>query len=150
LNDGKLTGGKFIIDTTSIKVLDVTDPVTNAQLAGHLASNDFFASEQYSEALFVITSAEPGENNTYNIHGDLTIKGITHPIIFNARLNISDNLLIASGKIIVDRTLYGMRFRSGNFFRDLGDALIYDEFELNISISAKAVSESTLANQTLN
>ena len=38
LNDGKLTGGKFVIDTTSIKILDVTDPTTNAQFAGHLAS----------------------------------------------------------------------------------------------------------------
>jgi len=28
LNDGKLTGGKFVIDTTSIKILDVTDPAT--------------------------------------------------------------------------------------------------------------------------
>jgi polyisoprenoid-binding protein YceI len=150
LNDGRLTDGRFVVDTASIKILDVTDPVTNAQFAGHLASNDFFASEQYPEALFVITSMEPTGNNNYNINGDLTIKGITHPIIFSATLNISDNVLIASGKIIVDRTLYGMRFRSGNFFKDLGDALIYDEFELNVSINAKAVSESILANQTLN
>jgi len=149
-NDGKLTGGKFIIDTTSIKVLDVTDPVTNAQFAGHLASNDFFASEQYPEALFVITSVEPTGNNNYNINGDLTIKGITHPILFNATLNISDNVLIASGKIIIDRTLYGMKFRSGNFFKNLGDALIYDEFELNVRITAKTVSESIVAINTLN
>jgi len=41
LTDGKLTGGKFVIDTTSIKILDITDPATNAQFAGHLASDDF-------------------------------------------------------------------------------------------------------------
>ena len=58
LNDGKLAGGKFVIDTTSIKILDITDPATNAQFAGHLASEDFFASEKYPEALFVVTSAE--------------------------------------------------------------------------------------------
>ncbi|WP_315815061.1 hypothetical protein [Paraflavitalea speifideaquila] len=39
--DGQLTGGHFIADTTSIIVLDVTDPATNAQFAGHLASDDF-------------------------------------------------------------------------------------------------------------
>ena len=150
LNDGRLTGGKFAVDTTSIKILDVTDPTTNAQFAGLLASDDFFASEQYPEALFVITSAKPTENNNYNINGDLTIKGITHPIIFNATLNISDNVLIASGKLIIDRTLYGMKFRSGNFFKNLGDALIYDEFELNVRITAKAVSELAVASQTLN
>ena len=38
LNDDKLTGGKFIVDTTSIKILDIMDPATNAQFAGHLAS----------------------------------------------------------------------------------------------------------------
>ena len=47
LNNGQLVGGEFTIDTTSIKILDVTDPATNAQFAGHLASPDFFASEQY-------------------------------------------------------------------------------------------------------
>ena len=56
-------------------------------------------------------------------------------------LNVSDNTLNASGKIIVDRTRYGMKFRSGNFFKDLGDTLIYNDFELNVSITAKAISE---------
>lgn len=36
LTDGQLAGGEFTIDTTSIKILDVTDPATNAQFAGHL------------------------------------------------------------------------------------------------------------------
>src|SRR6266404_6824957 len=140
LNDGKLVSGKFIIDTTSIKILDVTDPATNAQFAGHLASDDFFSSEQFPEAEFVIISATLIEKNAYNISGDLTIKSITHPIVFDAVLNIGDTLT-ASGKIIVDRTRYGMKFRSGNFFKDLGDALIYNDFELNVSITAKTISE---------
>ena len=143
LNDGKLTGGNFIVDTTSIKVLDVTDPLTNAQFAGHLASEDFFASEQYPEALFLITSAEPGRNNIYNINGNLTIKGITRPVIFSATLNISGDTLTASGKIIIDRTHYGIKFRSGNFFQDLGDTLIYNDFDLNVSITSKAVAEES-------
>ena len=66
LNDGRLVSGKFIIDTTSIKILDVTDPATNAQFAGHLASDDFFSSEQFPKAEFVITSATLIEKNTYN------------------------------------------------------------------------------------
>jgi len=145
LNSGKLIGGKFVVNTTSIKILDITDPMTNAQFAGHLASDDFFASEQYPEAKFVITSAEPSRNNSYNITGDLTIKGITHSILFNASLNISDGMLLATGKIIVDRTQYGMKFRSGNFFKNLGDTLIYNHFDLNVSITAKPVSEPVLA-----
>src|SRR5476649_673482 len=77
LNDGKLSGGKFVIDTTSIKILDVTDPATNAQFAGHLASDDFFSIEKYPEATLKITSV-----SGKHLEGSLTIKGITHPISF--------------------------------------------------------------------
>src|SRR5690349_10672922 len=55
VNGGQMTGGNFSIDTTSIKILDITDPATNAQFAGHLFSEDFFATERYPEATFVIT-----------------------------------------------------------------------------------------------
>lgn len=130
--EGKLAGGRFVIDTTSIKVLDVTDPATNEQFAGHLASDDFFASGQYPEAVFQITAV-----NNNHIEGDLTIKGITHPIGFDAIVAVAGNTLKAAGKIVVDRTLYGIKFRSGNFFQNLGDTLIYNDFDLNVTLTAK-------------
>ncbi|WDF78683.1 YceI family protein [Mucilaginibacter sp. KACC 22773] len=133
LNDGKLAGGKFTIDTTSIKILDVTDPATNAQFAGHLASDDFFSIEKYPEATLHITSVSGN-----HVEGDLTIKGITHPVGFDAAININGNLLTTTGKLVIDRTKYGIKFRSGNFFKDLGDTLIYNDFELNVNVTAKA------------
>ena len=133
LNDGKLTGGKFVIDTTSIKILDITDPVTNAQFAGHLASDDFFSTEKYPEATLKITSVSGN-----HVEGNLTIKGITHPVSFDAAVNVNSDVLIATGKMVIDRTKYGMKFRSGNFFKDLGDTLIYNDFELNVNVTAKA------------
>lgn len=140
VNDGKLTGGKFVIDTTSIKILDVTDPATNAQFSGHLASDDFFSTEKYPEAILEITSVSGN-----HVEGDLTIKGITHPVDFDVAININGELLTASGKLIIDRTKYGIKFRSGNFFKDLGDTLIYNDFELNVTVTAKAALTSTLA-----
>jgi polyisoprenoid-binding protein YceI len=134
LTDGSLTGGKFTIDTRSIKILDVTDPATNVQFAGHLASDDFFSSERYPEAVFEI-----GSVNNNHIEGNLTIRGITKPIGFDAVVNLAGDTLTASGKVVVDRTLYGMKFRSGNFFKDLGDTLIYNDFNLDVNITAKAV-----------
>jgi polyisoprenoid-binding protein YceI len=134
LSDGKLTGGKFVIDTASIKILDITDPATNAQFAGHLASDDFFSTEKYPESTLKIKAV-----SDKTIEGDLTIKGITHPVAFDAAVNVNGDSLIATGKLIIDRTKYGMKFRSGNFFKDLGDTLIYNEFELNVSLTAKAV-----------
>jgi polyisoprenoid-binding protein YceI len=134
LTNGKLTEGKFIIDTTSIKILDITDPATNAQFAGHLASDDFFSIEKHPEASLKITSVSGN-----HVEGNLTIKGITHPVAFDAVVNVNSNTLTATGKLVVDRTKYEMRFRSGNFFKDLGDTLIYNDFELNVSVTAKAV-----------
>ncbi len=145
LSDSQLLSGTFVVDTTSIKVLDITDAATNAQFAGHLASDDFFGSEHHPEALFRITSAELVDNKSYRINGNLTIKGITHPNVFNASLSTDGNTLSATGKIVVDRTKYDMKFRSGNFFQNLGDNLIYNEFELKVNLVAKQVNELALA-----
>lgn len=114
LNEGKLTAGKFIVDTTSITVLDITDPATNAQLAGHLISGDFFASTEYPEAVFEITTVK---NN--HIEGDLIIKGIRCTIGFDADIHATGDMLTAMGKMIIDRTQFGMKFRSGNFLKTL-------------------------------
>ncbi|MDO6429577.1 YceI family protein [Flavitalea sp. BT771] len=138
-NDGKLTGGKFTIDTTSIRILDITDLNTNAQFAGHLASEDFFGIEQYPTATLEITSVSQESDGIYHVAGNLTIKGISHPIEFDAEVGgIDGDTLQASAKLIVDRTKYGMRFRSGNFFKDLGDTLIFNDFTLHVLVTAKA------------
>jgi polyisoprenoid-binding protein YceI len=134
LNENGVASGKIIVDTASIKILDVTDPATNTQFAGHLASDDFFSTEKYPEAILEITSV-----SGKHVEGNLTIKGISHPVGFDAAVNIDRDTLIATGKLVIDRTKYGMKFRSGNFFKDLGDTLIYNDFELNISVTAKAV-----------
>ena len=138
LQNGKLTGGNFVVDVTSIKILDVTDPATNAQFWGHLASDDFFSLEQYPEANFVITNVAAKENNAYDITGDLTIKGITHEVKFKAVLNSNSDTLTATGRITIDRTWYGIKFRSGNFFTNLGDTLIYNDFDLDVTLTATA------------
>jgi len=133
LNNGEIESGKFIIDTTSIKILDVIDPETNSQFWGHLASDDFFSLEKYPEASLNIASV-----SGKHVKGDLTIKGITHPVDFEINLELNGEVLTATGKLIIDRTKYGMKFRSANFFENLGDLMIFNDFELNVSLTAKA------------
>jgi polyisoprenoid-binding protein YceI len=134
--DNQLSGGRFVIDMQSIKILDVTDPATNAQFASHLASDDFFSIDQHPEAIFEITSVA-GEH----VRGNLTIKGITNAIGFDADISHTAGSVTASGKIAVDRTRYNIKFRSGNFFKDLGDTLIYNDFDLQVTLTA--VPETT-------
>ena len=40
-----------------------------------------------------------------------------------------------SANLIFDRSKYDVRFRSGSFFENLGDKLIYDDIELSINLT---------------
>ncbi|MBL0740622.1 YceI family protein [Chryseolinea lacunae] len=137
-SDNTLTGGHFVIDITSIKILDIEDPATNAQFAGHLDSDDFFSTQKFPEATFEITSVKGN-----HVVGNLTIKGITHLIGFEAAIDFKNETATATAKIIVDRTKYDMKFRSSNFFANLGDTLIYNDFELNVSITARVATKNS-------
>jgi polyisoprenoid-binding protein YceI len=139
LSDGKVKGGNVIINTSTIEILDVTDPATNAQFAGHLASDDFFSIEKFPTASFDIISVKEVSNSTYYLEGYLTIKDITHLVGFEATVANNRNTISLTGKLIIDRTKYDIKFRSGNFFKDLGDTLIYNDFELDFNITAEAI-----------
>jgi hypothetical protein len=135
LTDGKLTSARIVIDTTSIKDLDISDPALHAKFSGHLASDDFFSSQKFPEAVFEITSATATADTAYNVLGNLTIKDITQPVSFPVTVFVADGILKAAGRITIDRTKYNMKFRSANFFENLGDTLIYNDFDLDVSIT---------------
>ena len=54
----------------------------NADRDGHLRTNDFFDVEQYPTMRLVATGFE-GAGDSYVMHADLTIKGITKPVDFD-------------------------------------------------------------------
>lgn len=133
-----LSSGKFVINTRSIAILDVEDAETNAQFGNHLASDDFFNSDQFTDAVFEIKHAEPSNRNLYHLKGDLTIKGITRSIETTLQIVKTDDIAVLDAKIIIDRTKFNIIFRSSNFFANLGDTLIYNNFDLNIYLVADA------------
>src|SRR5260221_4142267 len=51
---------------------------------GHLKSPDFFDVEKYPTLTFKSTKVEHVGGNEYNVTGDLTIRGETHPVTFKA------------------------------------------------------------------
>jgi len=136
VEDGQIVGGEFDIDTRSIVVTDIEDAETNAQFAGHLFSDDFFAVEKFPVAKFSIINVTPIDENCIRIDGLLTIKGITHSLSFESTVELQENTILAVGEIIVDRTKYDIKFRSGNFFKNLGDNLIYNDFKLHLTLVA--------------
>jgi polyisoprenoid-binding protein YceI len=134
--DGQLTGGSFVMDMTSITVLDLTGDY-KAKLEGHLKSDDFFGVEKHPTAKFEITRVvSRGMPGDYKIEGDLTVKGITKPIRFNARVTEEKGAKVAKADMKLDRTDYNVRYGSGSFFDNLGDKTIYDEFDLSVELVA--------------
>jgi len=55
MEDGKLIGGEFTADMTSINVTDLEGD-SKEKLTGHLRSDDFFGVETHKTAKFVITT----------------------------------------------------------------------------------------------
>lgn len=131
----KFTGGQAVIDTPSLAVKDLTGE-SKGKLEGHLKSADFFDTEKFPEAAVKITSVKPAGNNLYDVTADLTIKGITHPISFQAAVENKNGSAEASAKLKVDRTKYDIRYGSGKFFENLGDKTIHDDFTLDITVKA--------------
>ncbi|MGS2763914.1 YceI family protein [Sinomicrobium sp. M5D2P9] len=126
----KLTGGQFVVDMTSLTSTDLEGD-SRGKLDGHLKSDDFFGVETHPTSNLVITKVKATGKNAYEVTGDLTIKGKTHPVNFD--LSIYGNK--ATGALKVDRTKYGIEFNSGNFFQNLGDKVIYDEFDLVVDLN---------------
>lgn len=134
-SDGKsLSGGEFVIDMSSIRDTDISDEKTRASLEGHLKSDDFFGVEKHPEAKLVLTGNAVFEGGKAKVKGNLTIKGITHPIDFVASESRNGDVITYTAVITVDRTLYDVRYGSGKFFASLGDKVIYDEFTLNVKL----------------
>ena len=137
-DDQLLTGGNFVIDMTTLKDLDLEDKRKNDKLTGHLKSEDFFNVEEFPRATFEITSvtAEETEKGNFMITGNLTIKGITHPNSFPAKITMSGSMVHVRAAIVFDRSKYNIRYGSGSFFDNLGDKIIYDDIEIGIELVA--------------
>ncbi len=136
--DGSLTGGSFDIDMASLEVTDLKAGQGKEKLEGHLKSADFFGTEKYPTAKFVITKVTSrGKTGEYKITGNLTIKETTKEIKFNAMVTEANGVKTAKADITLDRSEFDVRYGSGSFFDNLGDKTIYDEFDLSVNLVVK-------------
>ena len=130
----KIKDGSFEVNVAALTDTDISDAEGNAKLVKHLKSDDFFGVEKFPTANFVVTSVTPKSGNEYTVKGKLTIKGKTNEIEFPATVVTEGKSLVATAKIVVDRTKYDVKYGSKSFFDNLGDKYIYDEFELDLKL----------------
>lgn len=136
LDGSKFTGGKLVADLTTITCTDLTDKSYNDKLIGHLKSDDFFSVEKHPTATFVITKATAKSAGVYDVTGDLTIKGITKPVTLPVTVTSTAAGAVASGKLVVDRSKYDIKYNSKSFFEGLGDKMIHDDFSIDFKLVA--------------
>ena len=139
-NGDALTGGEFMVDMTTLDVQDLSGG-GKQRLEGHLRSDDFFSVDKHQTSYLKINEVLPPElsrieadNNSFEVSGELTIKGITQPIVFTLK-PVSDQSYVAD--LTFDRSDYNVRFRSGSFFENLGDKLILDDIKLEVTLVKK-------------
>lgn len=132
-NGKKLAEGGFVANMTTIKDAD-----KSAGLENHLKADDFFGVAKFPAANFVIKKVE-GNGANVNVTGDLTIKGVTQSITFPATItwNADKTVTAAAEKITIDRTKFGIQFKSKSVFANIGDNFIYDDFTIAVKLVAK-------------
>jgi polyisoprenoid-binding protein YceI len=105
----------------------------------HLRSPDFFDVMAHSELRFESTGFRPLGEDTFEIHGALTIRGVTNPIVLWAELQGSETDPWGNERIALevrgrlDRSDWGMSF---NQVLGSGNMLVSDRVKLHLDIAA--------------
>jgi polyisoprenoid-binding protein YceI len=128
-------------------VLDMTTIASDKKIAlldEHLKNQDFFDVAQYPTSTFKLENIysddiRAASAKSYRAVGSLTIKNKTHPLEVPLQVIRRGSELRAVGKIVIDRTLWEIRYNSSSFFKDIGDKAIDNmiEFDLDIHLVQK-------------
>ena len=139
--EGKLhlDGANPSASTAELVIKVASIDTKQAQRDEHLRTGDFFEAEAHPEITFRSTSAEEVDGDTYRLHGDLTIKGVTHPITLDLEYTGSATDVYGADRVgfeggtTVDRTAWGLTY---NAALETGGVLIGEKVKLTLDISA--------------
>ena len=139
---------------TGTAVLDGTNPANsrvevtieaasidtrNAQRDEHLRSNDFLAMQEYPKITFTSTGARQTSETTFEVTGDLTIKGVTNAITIPfefegaAKDPFGNQRVGFEGSVAINRKDYGVTW---NAALEGGGVLVSDKVTLEFEVSA--------------
>jgi polyisoprenoid-binding protein YceI len=133
IENGRLKSGTVEIDMNKT---EGPGHGTGNNLISHLKGPDFFDVKKFPFSTIVITRVASVTGENIKVTGNLTIKNIKHPVTFPAKIAFKNGILKANGKLIIDRTLWGIRYNSGKFYDNLADQTISDFIEFQINIVA--------------
>ena len=85
--DVQTTGTDFTTAQIEARVDMSSINTNNEQRDAHLTNSDFFDAELHPQMVFKSTGIKAVDKETFELTGDLTIKGITKPIKLNVEYN---------------------------------------------------------------
>jgi len=119
--------GSSLSGSAKVASVDVKDEQLNA----HLQSPDFFDAQRFPEISFKATELTRGEDDQVSAKGELTIKGVTHPITLGGTVSPAPTTdpfgrekLGLTLRSEIDRTEYGINWNAPN--QSGGDYLAND------------------------
>ncbi|MEM6806674.1 MAG: YceI family protein [Bacteroidota bacterium] len=134
IKEGQVESASLVID---MKSLDAE----NKDLRKHLRSEDFFEVKKYPEAIFILTKVSSFKEGEINLIGNLSIKDKTQQTEIPLTASKTGDKWQIKGKMILDRTKFGIYYNSPNFFDNLKGQAIADEFELEFELYFQEVSQ---------
>jgi len=111
----------------------------NAQRDEHLRGNDFLAMQEYPKITFASTGVRQAGETTFDVTGDLTIKGVTNSITIPfefegaAKDPFGNERVGFEGSVTINRKDYGVTW---NAALEGGGVLVSDKVTLEFEISA--------------
>ena len=124
----------FAIQAASI---DTNTPDRDA----HLRSDDFFAVEKFPTVNFESTAITAAGGSDYKVAGNLTMRGVTKPIVIPVTLlgtavdPWGNEKLAFEGEVTINRKDYGLNW---NAALEAGGFLVGDEVKISLTIQAAA------------
>ena len=138
--------GSVVVDGTDLAASKVTLTIQaasidtrNEQRDAHLRSNDFVAMDEFPQITFVSSGVTVVDETTYELSGDLTIKGVTKPITIPftfegaAQDPFGNQRIGFDGSVTISRKDYGLTW---NAALETGGVLVSDKIVLEFEVSA--------------
>jgi polyisoprenoid-binding protein YceI len=109
----------------------------------HLRSNDFFAVKQYPKITFQSTQVEQVSDKDYRVTGNLTLRGVTHPVTFAVTHRAQQEGLSARAHLSASATINRHDFGVSRGQRAAG-ALVSVKLELEVARQPSDVSAAAM------
>lgn len=132
IQDGKISGGNFTADLTTITATDENfnpaEGYTKEKLKGHLMSADFFDVENYPEASFILNQL-----NETVADGTLTIRGHSHAEqVKNIAISRDGENVKITGEMVFNRKKYDV-----SWDYSMKDRILSEDIKLKIILVGK-------------